>query len=140
DEVNFWQPSGSREFRALRPGELFLFKLHAPDNVIVGGGIFGHASNVPLSLASEAFGPKNGAANLSEMRARIVRYRRERAGDDQRVDPIIGCRMLTQSFFWPSDFWIRVPASWSPNIVSGKGFQADERDGLYLWNEVTKRH
>ena len=28
DEVNFWQPSGNREFRAIQPGELFLFKLH----------------------------------------------------------------------------------------------------------------
>ncbi len=25
DEVNFWQPSGSRAFRALQPGEPFLF-------------------------------------------------------------------------------------------------------------------
>ena len=23
DEVNFWQPSGNRKFRALAPGELF---------------------------------------------------------------------------------------------------------------------
>lgn len=35
-EVNFWAPSASN-FRALQPGELFLFKLHAPRNVIVGG-------------------------------------------------------------------------------------------------------
>jgi putative restriction endonuclease len=28
DEVNFWQPGGSREFRTLSPGEPFLFKLH----------------------------------------------------------------------------------------------------------------
>ena len=28
DEVNFWQPGGSREFRTLTPGEPFLFKLH----------------------------------------------------------------------------------------------------------------
>ena len=27
DEVNFWQPSGNGEFRALQPGGLFLFKL-----------------------------------------------------------------------------------------------------------------
>jgi putative restriction endonuclease len=26
DEVNFWQPTGSSQFRALEPGELFLFK------------------------------------------------------------------------------------------------------------------
>jgi len=40
DEVNFWQPGGSRTFRALQPGELFLFKLHSPKNFIVGGGHF----------------------------------------------------------------------------------------------------
>ncbi|HEY8368084.1 MAG TPA: HNH endonuclease, partial [Thermodesulfobacteriota bacterium] len=32
DEVNFWQPGGGRDFRALEPGEPFLFKLHAPRN------------------------------------------------------------------------------------------------------------
>ncbi|MGB4220904.1 MAG: hypothetical protein WBJ50_06455 [Smithellaceae bacterium] len=41
DEVNFWQPSGKQQFRALAPGELFLFKLHSPDNFIVGGGDLG---------------------------------------------------------------------------------------------------
>jgi putative restriction endonuclease len=25
DEVNFWQPSASRQFKALKPGEPFLF-------------------------------------------------------------------------------------------------------------------
>jgi putative restriction endonuclease len=35
-EVNFWAPSGA-SFRALQPGELFLFKLHSPRNYIVGG-------------------------------------------------------------------------------------------------------
>jgi len=31
EEVNFWQPGGRTNFRALRSGELFLFKLHAPE-------------------------------------------------------------------------------------------------------------
>ena len=30
EEVNFWRPSAETNFRALRPGELFLFKLPAP--------------------------------------------------------------------------------------------------------------
>ena len=42
NEVNFWAPSAAN-FRALQPGELFLFKLHAPRNVIVGGGVFAYA-------------------------------------------------------------------------------------------------
>ena len=43
------------------PGEFFLFKLHAPRNVIVGGGIFAYANALPWSLAWEAFGEANGA-------------------------------------------------------------------------------
>jgi putative restriction endonuclease len=42
-EVNFWAPSATN-FRALKPGELFLFKLHSPRNFIVGGGVFGTGS------------------------------------------------------------------------------------------------
>ena len=60
DEVNFWQPGGSRLFRALSPGEPFLFKLHHPDHFIVGGGMLAHASLCPIELAWEAFGDKNG--------------------------------------------------------------------------------
>src|ERR1700710_1153168 len=139
DEVNFWQPSGTTQFKVLQTGELFLFKLHSPNNFIVGGGIFEHASNVPLSLAWEAFGQKNGVASRSEMRARIAHYRRDPAIADERNDPIIGCRVLTQPFFWPRELWLDVPTSWSPNIVSGKSFGTDEADGLSLWNSVMDR-
>ena len=38
-EINFWSPSGT-DFKAVQPGELFLFKLHSPRNFIVGGGVF----------------------------------------------------------------------------------------------------
>jgi putative restriction endonuclease len=61
-EVNFWSPS-ARNFRALQRGELFLFKLKAPRNVIVGGGIFVYANLLPCSLAWEAFGIANGAVS-----------------------------------------------------------------------------
>ena len=51
EEVNFWQPGGRTNFRAVRPGELFLFKLHAPRNFIVGGGVFTRAEILPTSIA-----------------------------------------------------------------------------------------
>lgn len=139
DEVNFWQPSGSKQFRAVRPGELFLFKLHAPNNFIVGGGVFGHSSLVPMSLAWEAFGTKNGAATRAEMRTRIARYRKDPAILDERQDPVVGCRILTQPFFWPRDLWVPVPESWAPNIVQGKSFGTDEPDGKYIWDAVSER-
>ncbi|RWB72358.1 MAG: HNH endonuclease [Mesorhizobium sp.] len=138
DEVNFWAPSGRTNFRALRPGELFLFKLHAPLNFIVGGGIFSTSSSLPLSLAWEAFGMKNGVRSLLEMRERIRRYR----SDDplsSRVDPVIGCRILTSPFFWPRDLWLPIPASWKSNIVAGRGFDANEDEGRALWDAVFSR-
>ena len=68
-EVNFWAPSG-RSFRALSTGEVFLFRLHAPYRVIVGGGVFAHADTLPCSLAWEAFGEANGAVSLARMRVK----------------------------------------------------------------------
>ncbi|PAP91962.1 HNH endonuclease [Mesorhizobium wenxiniae] len=135
-EVNFWAPSGRTNFKALDPGELFLFKLHAPLNFIVGGGIFSHASLLPMSLAWDAFGESNGVSSAIEMKRRIGRYRND---SDPRSDPTIGCRILTQPFFWPREKWIRVPASWSPNIVVGRGYDTANADGLQLWNEVMAR-
>src|SRR6266436_4023402 len=76
DEVNFWQPSGGRQFRVLQPGQPFLFKLHSPKNYIVGGGFFSHFTILPVSFAWSTFTTKNGAQNEREMRTRIARYRR----------------------------------------------------------------
>lgn len=135
-EVNFWAPSAAN-FRALQPGELFLFKLHAPRNVIVGGGIFAYANALPCSLAWEAFGLANGARSVREMRARIAKYRR--ADPDGRSDFDIGCRILTQPFFLDEPEWIAVPNSWSPNIVSFKTYNTCDTEGLALWEAVTNR-
>ena len=132
-ELNFWSPSATN-FRALEPGELFLFKLHAPRNFVVGGGVFAYANSLPCSLAWEAFGESNGANSLIEMRARIAKYRR--AAPNDRTDFAIGCRILTQPFFLPEQRWIPMPDSWSSNIVSFKGYSTDDADGLMLWNAV----
>lgn len=40
DEANFWRPGGQYNFKALRSGDLFLFKLRYPYNCIAGGGFF----------------------------------------------------------------------------------------------------
>jgi HNH endonuclease len=132
DEVNFWQPSGSRMFRALQPGEPFLFKLHSPDNFVVGGGHFVRYSALPTSLAWDAFGAKNGVGSLEELNARVRRYRRE----DTSIDPIIGCNVLAEPFFLPRSAWIPIPENWAPNIVQGKTYDTAMADGRALWNAV----
>lgn len=135
-EVNFWAPSAAN-FRALRAGELFLFKLHSPRNVIVGGGIFAYANALPCSLAWDAFREANGARSAQEMRTRIAKYRRTDLSD--RSDFAIGCRILTQPFFFEEADWIAVPASWSSNIVSFKTYDTDDAEGRALWGAVSDR-
>ena len=137
DEVNFWQPTGSTRFQALSPGELFLFKLHSPQNVIVGGGVLGHFSLLPVSLAWAAFEEKNGARSLEEMRRRIEKYRRQPS--ERLEDYTIGCILLEQPFFFPKDLWIPIPADWAPNIVRGKGYDTSTDVGIHLWDAVVER-
>jgi putative restriction endonuclease len=132
DEVNFWQPSGSRHFRALQAGELFLFKLHSPDNFIVGGGHFVRYSALPTSIACDAFGTKNGVNSLEALNARVRRYRKE----DASIDPVIGCNVLAEPFFFDRAAWIPAPANWAPNIVQGKTYDTTLADGQTLWDSV----
>jgi putative restriction endonuclease len=132
EEANFWQPSGSRTFRVLQPGEPFLFKLHSPENFIVGGGFFVRYSALPASLAWDAFERKNGVGSLEELILRVRRYRVE----DQAIDPVIGCNVLAEPFFLPRSEWIPVPSNWATNIVQGKSYDTESEEGLKLWSAV----
>jgi putative restriction endonuclease len=133
DEVNFWRPSGAESFRSLSPGEPLLFKLHSPDNFIVGGGFFSHYTVLPASFAWGAFGEKNGAKTETEMRRRIEKYRRIEPG--LASDYNIGCILLQSPFFFPREEWILV-SDWPPQVVQGKGYTTDEEAGRRIWAEV----
>ena len=136
-EVNFWSPSESN-FQALKEGELFLFKLHERHGgMIVGGGVFRHASVLPCSIAWEAFGLGNGARSLMEMQGSIKRYRR--ANPNDKNDFKIGCRILTQPFFFEPSDRIPAPKDWSPNIVRFKKYNTSSVEGRKLWDAVNKR-
>ena len=137
DEVNFWQPGGNRVFGTLKAGEPFLFKLHYPDNAIVGGGFLAHASLVEAGVAWDAFGEKNGAPSYAEMRRRIERYRR--TPSDSRASYQIGCIILVEPFFWSRRDWIPAPADFSRNIVQGKTYDLTTPTGSRLWNQVMER-
>ena len=119
-EVNFWQPSGANEFRALAPGEPFFFKTHYPHNKLVGGGFFSDSAPLRLSEAWELFGEANGAASMEQMRARISRYRRAPIGPGE--DPVIGCRFVRDVRFFPAGAIADPPPRFAPNIVQGNGY------------------
>ena len=133
DEVNFWKPGG-QGFGAIEIGAPFLFKLHSPINKIVGGGYFVKAEQLPLSLAWEAFGNKNGADNLITLRNSINSYR-----SSNEADPTIGCIILNTPFFFTEDQWIDVPPSFAKNIVTGKTYNTTEYDGRKIWDAISER-
>jgi len=138
DEVNFWQPrSWGGQFGVMQRGEPLLFKLKAPVNAIAGGGFFEYYAELPMSLAWDAFGIKNGAVSLEAVRERIVRLRR--TPTDWYEDFTIGCIVLVEPFFWPPELWIPQPADFSGQIVRGKGYDLTVGTGAALWREVAQR-
>jgi putative restriction endonuclease len=135
DEVNFWQPGGSSQFKSLKPGEPFLFKLHKPyQRYIAGGGFFAHYTTLPISLAWQTFGEKNGAPSYLKMRQLIEKHRNV---ESQFEDYKIGCILLEQPFFFPRSDWIPIPPDFSINIVQGKTYDLEQGHGLRLWQEVS---
>jgi putative restriction endonuclease len=129
-EVNFWWP-GEMPFRALEPGELLVFRLKSPRNRIGGFGVFSSHSSLPIQIAWESFGRANGVSSFEALRNSIAGYR-----TDSAVGPMtnIGCTILVEPVFLPSDLWLEVPASWSRSIQRGKMYSTETADGLNLWN------
>ena len=137
DEVNFWQPGGRRQFKALKPGEPLLFKLHYPENKIVGGGMFATSSILDSRLAWDAFGEKNGARSYEEMRGRIEKYRKHRRTSYEPYE--IGCIILEAPFFFVERDWIPAPGDFKAQTVQGKGYSLESPEGRVLWQAVTSR-
>ena len=134
DEVNFWRPRSQFDFRVIPVGAPFLFKLHSPLNFIAGGGYFVRHTFLPLNLAWQAFGEKNGVPDFPAFRRQILEHR---SADE--LSQQIGCTILTQPFFFPRDAWIPVPPDWSTNIVTGKSYDTAEFAGQALWQRVQER-
>jgi putative restriction endonuclease len=119
NEVNFWRPSGGREFRVLTPGEPFFFKTHHPHNRVVGGFYSGFAQ-LRISEAWELFGEDNGVSSMAQMRARVGRYRRQPIGLDE--DPVIGCVFVRDTKFFHNEEVADAPPDFAPNVVQGKSY------------------
>lgn len=138
DEVNFWQPNPwGGQFRVLRRGELMLFKLKSPRNAIAGGGFFEYYVNLPISVAWDSFGRKNGAASLHELRQSIVGLKRREVAWYE--DFTIGCFILVEPFFWPREWWIPQPEDFSSAIIRGKRYDLTKGTGARLWEQVLER-
>jgi len=134
EDINFWQPGGTPGFKAIPRGAPFLLKMKYPANAISGVGFFISHAKLPISLAWETFGNRNGCDTLSDLREAIMKYRRGKGQVEH--DPVIGCIILTDPVFFSDEDWIPAPENWSKNIVAGKTYSTDEYYGKKLWERV----
>lgn len=132
DEMNFWRPRATSQFKALEPGELFLFKSKYPYHRIIGGAFFVRHTTLSLDLAWKAFGTANGTDSLEKLRRMIQGHRK-----DNDLNPTIGCTILTQPFYLDDNATIDPPSDWSGNIVSGKSYViSSDSEGLRLFEQA----
>ncbi len=132
DEVNFWRPGGDRQFKAIDPGEPFLFKLPSPQNFIVGGAIYSRFYGLPISMAWTAFEEANGAPGFIQLRRAIESHRQATSsGEDFRI----GCIILQSAVFLPRDRWMECQprlTGYSP----GKTFDLEREPISSFWLQV----
>jgi putative restriction endonuclease len=136
DEVNFWQPGEYARPPRLATGTPFLFKLHHPYNFITGGGFFAHTTRIPIRMAWNTFGEKNGAGSYAELRQLIENKRGARPHSE---DFDINCIILVRPFFFERKDWIRAPRDWRKPIVQGKTYETSTTIGGELWDAVALR-
>ncbi len=132
EDINFWQPSGSVNFRVLTAGAPFLFKLKSPLNAIGGIGFFSSHSFLPMSVAWDTFENRNGCRTYAEFSKMILNYRK----DKNNVNPTIGCIVLTNPIFFKKEDWIETPLDWGNSIVQGKSYDTNSNTGNEIWNKV----
>ncbi|WP_188190823.1 HNH endonuclease [Nonomuraea sp. SYSU D8015] len=136
-EVNFWRPSSGREFRALDHGEPFFFKTHHPHNRVVGGGFFSGFAPLRVSEAWEFFGEGNGAASRVELRHQVGRYRSRPMTPEE--DPVIGCVIIRDVFFFHEDRIAGPPPNFAPNIVQGKSYDLAVHPAAAYFHDLLNR-
>ncbi|MEO8788480.1 MAG: HNH endonuclease [Chitinophagaceae bacterium] len=134
EDVNFWQPGGTVNFRVLEHGAPFLFKLKSPLNAIAGIGFFSSHTFLPITVAWDTFGERNGCETFDEFSRMILNYR----SDKESINPTIGCIVLTSPIFFEKEDWIETPDDWGKSIVQGKSYNSLEGTGNGIWTEVEK--
>lgn len=132
EDLNFWKPGGKLSFNVLVPGAPLLFKLKSPLNAIGGIGFFSSHTFLPINVAWDVFGEKNGYDTFSEFKKTILNYR----NDKDNPNPTIGCVVLTNPIFFNEEDWIEPPFNWKKATVKGETYFTDEPIGKELWSKV----
>jgi putative restriction endonuclease len=133
DEVNFWRPVAQTGF-SLEPGGPLFFRLKHPINAIAGYGFFAHSTKLPIDLAWQVLGFRNGDATWDGFLERIADYRRETTREVLSSERELMCIFLREVRFLPEHLWIpwRLDEEWRPNIVAAKRYDLEAGPGQKL--------
>jgi len=132
--------SGGRErplSKKLVPGEPFFFKLKSPENAIAGFGLFARYSLEEVWRAWELFGDGNGAPTQWDLLTRLRRLANDNAPPSSTR--LVGCIAIAQPVFFERDEWVKIPSDWKANIVSFKGYDLTQGEGLRIHRECLER-
>ncbi|MGI4833372.1 MAG: HNH endonuclease [Janthinobacterium lividum] len=137
EDINFWKPlGGGTKFGAVPSGAPFLLKLKKPYHCIAGVGFFTNQIDLPISMAWDMFGPRNGFGDYQEFAQAIRKYRAAN-GKPPEANPLISCLVLTAPIFFRKPDWLPAPESWGNSIVTGKVYSTAEAVGGQLWAAVS---
>lgn len=136
--VNFWQPGGSRAFKAVAPGEPFIFRSNKRHGGrITGFGFFAAWTPMTAAQAWLNFETANGADTAEEFFGSLARLRRSFATGARDAPSIrnhvIGNIVLTTPVFFDPADWIEGPAGWPDNVVAGMRFDLAVGEGRRIW-------
>jgi putative restriction endonuclease len=134
DEVNFWRPLAQSGFNALKPGEPFFFRLKHPVNAVAGYGFYVQFALLPIDIAWQAFGMRNGDVSIGRFIARIAEYRRETPAEVALGKRPLACILLREARFLEESEWLPWDRSmdWSPNLMTYKSYDLSTGSGLAL--------
>ncbi len=137
NEINFWKLAGNFNFKALDQGDMFLFKLHSPNNYIVGGGFFELYDILPSFTVWDIFKEKNGVKSLMELEQKAAVYSSLAVSDNKLKN--LGCIVLSKPFFLQESDWIPIPEDWNINIGHGKLYNTFKGMGKELFMQLEEK-
>lgn len=108
EDINFWQPGGTVNFKVLTFGASFLFKLKSPLNAIGGIGFFSSHTFLPISIAWDTFKNRNGCETSDDFSRMILNYRT----DKQDINPTIGYIVLNNPIFFKKGIGLKLHMIW----------------------------
>lgn len=140
EEICFWRPSADVGFRAVKPGEPFLFKLKAPRSEIAGFGFFSYATALPVSVMWRLFGELTGAKDEGEAFERVQRMR-TRVGleSKQGVDYRVGCICVREVVLFEESLMLDAPSDFEKQVGLGKVYSLKKEPGKSLWQDCVWR-